>query len=134
MNLTVAELESMDRADLIAAWAKVFKGPVPKRLSSPFLRRFLAFECQARERGGLPNGFAGKLARAQKHHVDGGHTALASGGRLIREWNVITHVVDVVDGGFLWKGQHFTSLSPIAREITGARWSGPRFFGLKRST
>jgi len=41
-----------------------------------------------------------------------------------------THTVDVVDGGFLWDGAHYRSLSAIAREITGARWSGPRFFGL----
>ncbi len=42
-------------------------------------------------------------------------------------------LVDVVEGGFLWNGQRYASLSPIARAITGARWSGPRFFGLKRS-
>jgi len=53
--------------------------------------------------------------------------------RLIREWNGVTHVVDVVQGGFLCNGQRYASLSPIARAITGARWSGPRFFGLKRS-
>lgn len=44
----------------------------------------------------------------------------------------MTHVVDVIDGGFVWNGQRYTSLSPIARAITGARWSGPRFFGLKK--
>ncbi|WP_283054676.1 DUF2924 domain-containing protein [Thetidibacter halocola] len=59
--------------------------------------------------------------------------ALKPGGRLIREWNGVTHVVDIVEGGFLWNGQRHASLSPIARAITGARWSGPRFFGLKRT-
>ena len=52
MKLSVAEIETMDRAELIAAWNAVFKTPVPKRLSTPFLRRFLAFEMQTRARGG----------------------------------------------------------------------------------
>jgi hypothetical protein len=52
------------------------------------------------------------------------------GTRFIRDWNGATHIVDVVDGGYLWKGTRYRSLSVIARTITGARWSGPRFFGL----
>ncbi len=56
--------------------------------------------------------------------------ALQSGARLIREWNGSTHLVDVVEGGFIWNGERHGSLSTIARAITGARWSGPRFFGL----
>jgi len=56
--------------------------------------------------------------------------ALKAGGRLIREWNGVTHVVDVTGTGFVWKGETWRSLSAIAREITGAHWSGPRFFGL----
>ncbi len=55
---------------------------------------------------------------------------LQSGARLVREWNGSTHVVDVVEGGFIWNGDRHRSLSAIARTITGARWSGPRFFGL----
>jgi hypothetical protein len=56
--------------------------------------------------------------------------SLRPGGRLIREWNGVTQVVDVVGDGFHWNGQRHGSLSAIARAITGARWSGPRFFGL----
>ena len=123
----------MDRAALIAAWNAAFGTRIPKRLSSPFLRRFLAFEIQARERGNLPKGFVGKLAKAARGDTSSPRIALMPGGRLIREWNGVTHVVDVVEGGFLWNGERFTSLSSIARAITGARWSGPRFFGLKRS-
>ena len=133
MRPSVAEIEAMDRAALIAAWAQVFGTPVPKRLSSPFLRRFLGFELQARESGGLPKGFLAKLKKAARDDPGVASPALKPGGRLIREWNGVTHVVDVVDGGFLWNGQRYASLSPIARAITGARWSGPRFFGLKRS-
>lgn len=132
MKLSVAEIETMDRAALSAAWGAVFASPVPKRLSSPFLRRYLAFEMQARERGGLRKGFVGKLQKAVLDDRRTNSAALKPGGRLIREWNGVTHVVDVVEGGFLWNGQRYTSLSPIARAITGARWSGPRFFGLKK--
>ena len=133
MSLSVAEIETMDRTALIAAWNEVFGTPVPKRLSSPFLRRFLAFEMQVKECGGLPKGFVGKLEKAACEDQGTNNPTLKAGGRLIREWNGVTHVVDVVEGGFLWKGQRYASLSPIARAITGARWSGPRFFGLKRS-
>ena len=133
MKLSVDEIETMDRAALISAWDAVFGTPIPKRLSIPFLRRFLAFEVQARQRGGLPKGFVAKLATAAREDRPATCPALKPGGRLIREWNGVTHVVDVAEGGFVWKGQRHASLSPIARAITGARWSGPRFFGLKRS-
>ena len=130
--LSVTEIETVDRAALIAAWDDIFGTAVPKRLSSPFLRRYLAFEMQARERGGLPKAFVGKLQKAVRDDPSTTSPALKPGGRLIREWNGVTHVVDVVEGGFLSKSQRYASLSPIARAITGSRWSGPRFFGLKK--
>lgn len=132
MKRSLTEIETMDRAALIAAWDGVFATPVPKRLSSPFLRRFLAFEMQARERSGIPKGFAAKLAKASRNNQSASSPTLKTGGRLVREWNGTTHVVDVVEDGFLWNNQRFASLSAIARAITGARWSGPRFFGLRR--
>jgi len=55
---------------------------------------------------------------------------LKPGARLIREWNGSSHIVEVVEDGFLWNGKRYRSLSAIARAITGTRWSGPRFFGL----
>ena len=130
---SITDIEAIDRAGLSAAWSDAFGTPVPKRLSRPFLRRFLAFEVQARQFGGLPKGFAEKLARATNEKADTKSPALKPGGRLIREWNGVTHAIDVVKGGFLWNGQRHSSLSAIARAITGARWSGPRFFGLKKS-
>ncbi len=133
MRLTVAEIETMDRAALIAAWDAVFGTPVPKRLSSPFLRRFLAFEMQARRTRRIAQGLCRQAAERGPRRPGHDSPALKPGGRLIREWNGVTHVVDVVEGGFLWNGQRYASLSPIARAITGARWSGPRFFGLKQA-
>ncbi len=55
---------------------------------------------------------------------------LQSGARLVREWNGVIHLVEVVEGGYVWNDDRHRSLSAIARAITGARWSGPRFFGL----
>lgn len=126
----VRDLETMDRAGLIALWHDLFGGPPPKSLSRPFLRRALAFEVQARAMGGLPKGFAAKLQRATCEDAPKRRPELQPGGRLLREWNGITHVVDVTERGYHWRDRTWRSLSAIAREITGAHWSGPRFFGL----
>lgn len=129
---SVADIEAMDRAALITAWFSVFGTSVPKSLSQQFLRRFLAFEVQSRRSGGLPKGFVATLER-QVAGVKrlGSKPAPKPGGRYLREWNGATHVVEVTDDGYIWKGQCHRSLSAVARAITGARWSGPRFFGLK---
>jgi len=120
----------MDRAALIAAWAEIFGTPVPKSLSKTFLRRFLATELQTRRFGGLSRQARAALARPVVQISRPKTPALQPGGRLLREWNGVTHVVDVTADGFHWKGQTHRSLSAIARKITGAHWSGPRFFGL----
>ncbi len=134
MHLDLDTLQTNKRKDLLDTWQSVFGKPPPKGLSSPFLRYVLAFEHQARRYGGLPKGFEAKLERTAKDLNTGKALppALRPGSRLLREWNGVTHVVDVIDCGFLWKGARYRSLSAIAREITGAHWSGPRFFGLKR--
>jgi len=126
----VAALDTMDRASLVAVWLEIFGTPVPKALSQTFLRRFLATEVQTRRFGGLPRHIRTALAKGSDHVPRPKCAALQPGGRLLREWNGITHVVDVTKDEFLWKGQSYRSLSAIAREITGAHWSGPRFFGL----
>ena len=95
----------MDRAALIAAWFDMFGTPVPAYLSKPFLRRFLAFEVQARQSRGLPKRFDAKLAQALAGRATKAAPSLKPGARLLREWDGTTHVVDVLDGGFLWKGQ-----------------------------
>ncbi|MFD0979936.1 MULTISPECIES: DUF2924 domain-containing protein [Roseobacteraceae] len=130
--IRVADLETMDRAALIAAWTEIFDTQVPKGLSRSFLRRFLATEIQTRRSGGLP----ARVRKALMQSDDLGRRSktakLEPGSRLLREWNGVTHVVEVTEDGFRWNGQSWRSLSVIAREITGAHWSGPRFFGLNR--
>jgi hypothetical protein len=134
MTPTVAEIEAMDRAALMAAWSDLFRSPVPKGLSQSFLRRFLAFEVQARQLGGLPKRFLANLDGQNAAKAARSDATLKPGGRLLREWNGVTHSVEVIDEGFRWNGQAYRSLSAVARAITGARWSGPRFFGLKEGS
>lgn len=124
----VADLETMDRAALVAAWSDVFDAPVPKGLSRPLLRRFLAIEIQSRRHGRLPVRVRKGLAREATAPKT---PAVRLGGRLVREWNGVTHVVEATETGYAWNERSYRSLSAIAREITGAHWSGPRFFGLK---
>ncbi|MET4806201.1 DUF2924 domain-containing protein [Limibacillus sp. MBR-115] len=127
---SLAEIETLERAGLRALWQELLGGPPPKSLSRAGLQRVLAFEVQARAEGGLSKGFTAKLERAVGVDAPARSPALEAGGRLLREWNGVSHVVEVTAQGFSWRGGTWRSLSAIAREITGAHWSGPRFFGL----
>lgn len=129
MTLSVNQIETIDRAALIAAWDHVFGLPVPKSVSQTFLRRFLAFDIQARRYGGLPKRFVADLER-QVGGRTGASPVLKPGGRLLREWNGVTHEIEVMESGYRWNRESHTSLSAVARAITGTHWSGPRFFGL----
>jgi hypothetical protein len=126
----LAELDRLDRRALAALWSKLFGRPAPPKMSQPMQRRFLAFELQARAQGGLPPALAARLDRIAAGAERKASPALRPGARLLREWNGTTHVVDVTPEGFLWNGGRHRSLSAIARAITGARWSGPRSFGV----
>ncbi|WP_319824070.1 DUF2924 domain-containing protein [Thalassovita sp.] len=126
----ISELEQMGRDALLSLWRRQHGQPAPRGLSRPMLRRILAFDMQAQQLGGLPRQAERMIERELAGRRSPGTPGLQPGGRLIREWNGVTHVVDVVEGGFAWNGERHRSLSAIARAITGARWSGPRFFGL----
>ena len=128
--MTLAELETLDRAALIEAWSRMLQTPVPKGVSQTLMRRFLAIAIQTRRYGGLPKRVQTALCQPQDQISRIKSPGLKSGGRLLREWNGTTHVIEVSADGFVWKGTRYRSLSAIAREITGAHWSGPRFFGL----
>lgn len=129
---TLADLDGMDRAALARLWSDLIGGDVPATMSQPMQRRFLAYELQARVEGGLPATLRARLDRIAAGEERKASPTLQPGARLLREWNGTTHVVDVLPEGFLWNGSPHRSLSAIARAITGARWSGPRFFGLVR--
>ena len=131
--MTLDEIPTADRSTLLKEWYNLLGTPAPKALSQTMLRRFLAFELQAKRHGGLCKSVRTQLQRSSDCQVKPSAPRLKPGGRLIREWNGKTHVVEVMDDGFMWRGRRWRSLSVIAREITGAHWSGPRFFGLARA-
>ena len=130
-----AELKDLPRADLVDRYEHLLDTPPPKGLSTPLLCRIVAFETQAAEHGGLGLRLRKQLRSiADEGGAIGRTVHLKSDARLIREWNGVTHVVDRTENGFSYRGKTYRSLSAIAKEITGAKWSGPRFFGLKGST
>ena len=130
---SLADLDMMDRKQLAGLWCDLFGGEVPACMSQPMQRRFLAFELQARKEGGLPTALLARLDRIAAGEERKASPTVKHGARLLRAWNGVTHVVDVLPEGYLWNGTRHRSLSAIARAITGARWSGPRFFGLAGS-
>ena len=129
------------RDNLVEAWKRDHGRPPPKRTSNRLLTLSAAYHQQVVEHGPLSRKAERELERWGS--TNGKSTAgreakkpkqkLTNGTRLIREWNGKEHIVDVVDGGFLFDGETYGSLSKIARAITGAHWSGPRFFGVSTS-
>lgn len=128
----LAEIAAAGREDLLALWPELVGGLAPKSISQPMLRRILAFEAQARTEGGLSKADRKQIAAVAQQKRRPTADRLSLGGRFIREWNGVSHVVDVTSQGYRWRGTDYRSLSAIAREITGAHWSGPRFFGLQK--
>ena len=130
----IGEIVSLPREELAAQWIKIYGHPPPKGVKKRFLERGLAYRAQCKRLGGLN--------RKTRRQMEVGSSSQASaksetrfggpapGTRLIREWNGRSYTVEVLENGFSFKGATYNSLSAIAREITGARWSGPRFFGL----
>ena len=124
----VAHLLTLDLEGLRAVWRKRY-GPPPKLRSVQLLQLSLAWRIQSEAFGGLDTETKRRLRR-------GGAGAAAAdrlqpGVRLIREWKGIPHEVTVEDGGYRYDGKLWTSLSEIARHISGTRWNGPKFFGLR---
>lgn len=125
----IAVIDQLDRRECLEHWREAFGRPPPKYLSPQFMKRVLIWELQNRMLGGLST----KTERRLKLIASGKAPSAAAkpGSHLVREWNGRTYQVEVVDGGFVMDGKAWRSLSAIARHITGARWSGPRFFGVQ---
>lgn len=126
----IGALDNLSSSALKAEWQRLV-GSVPPRISPAMMRLALAWEYQAMALGGLPRTTQQKLAQ-----LAGGktHTAeVRAGMRLTREWAGVVHVVTIGEDRVIrWKGREWRSLSEVARAITGTRWSGPAFFGLKQ--
>ena len=130
----VAELATLSLAALRMRWRELYGRDAPQS-SVDLLARAIAWDLQEKRHGGLDHGVQRELERLshdRRHETrHGGEQRLRSGTRLIRDWGNRRHVVLVHDDGYVFEDRHYTSLSQIASDITGTRWSGPRFFGLK---
>ncbi|MEI6202319.1 MAG: DUF2924 domain-containing protein [Enhydrobacter sp.] len=133
----IVQLDGLGLAGLRDLW-RVRLGSPPRFASTELTRLWLAWELQAKVRGGYDLATRRRLKQLCKSSkADATPTSAAPGAPkpgtvLTREWGGVTHRVMVLEEGFAWGGQNYRSLSEIATRISGTRWSGPRFFGLKQ--
>ena len=129
LDADLAALATLSPAQLRSEWATVTRKPLP-RLSPTMLRLALGYELQARALGGLSRAAQQRLDQAAAAKTQS--RSATPGMRLVREWQGKVHIVTIGETGEIaWNGKVWRSLSEVARHITGTRWSGPAFFGLK---
>jgi hypothetical protein len=128
----LARLSALTIFELRGEWRRLHRTPPPMRLSRDLLTRGITYKLQERAYGGLSKATARTLEQATAGPPSCGAVtptppiSLKPGTRLVREWRGVTHTV------LIRADQRYRSLSLVARKITGARWSGPRFFGLRQ--
>ena len=134
----LAALKTMPVAELKAQWNTLFGAPAPNN-SRAFLEGRLAYRIQELTYGG-PDRATLRVLNLLADEVEGTLTRKSQiadprnpvvGTRLVREWSGVEHTITVLRDGFEWQGRPYKSLSAIARAITGTRWNGYRFFGLR---
>jgi hypothetical protein len=140
VEIEIARLRDLDLGALRARWHTLFRRHPPSHLPRHLLLRMLAYRLQAEQFGDLDaqsrrllDGAASPEAAGQRAVAKRQMTGelLRPGTVLGREWNGRMHRVTVLTEGFAWNGKTYPSLSKVAVAITGTRWSGPRFFGLR---
>jgi hypothetical protein len=139
LDVEIARLRDLDVGALRVRWQNMFRRQPPPHLPRHLLYRMVAYRFQADHLGDL-DGESRRLLdsavspeAAGKRAVDGNRMTadVRPGTMLAREWNGRMHRVSVLAEGFAWNGKTYPSLSKIAFAITGTRWNGPRFFGLR---
>jgi Protein of unknown function (DUF2924) len=138
-NLAVelVELRALDLAALKQRWRVLYRTEVPAHIGQALLLRAVAYRLQEKALGGLKSSTRRLLERVAEDNLRRRSTNEMPGTRvtpgtvLIREWHGVSHRVTVLGDGVLLRGARYRSLSEVARKITGSRWSGPRFFGLR---
>ena len=126
-------LTAMPVDELRQEWRRLYRAPAP-RLSRSMLILAIAYRIQDQASGGMGIRVMRRLDASGS--MEGGierpssRRGLPPGTRLVRDWNGRTYVLTVTEDGIAYDGETFRSLSQVARRITGAHWSGPRFFGL----
>lgn len=137
LSRKIATLPDLNKTQLLKIWAENFAQGPPPKLRKEIMVPVLAYRMQEREFGGLSHGARKRLKeiaqslRKEKPPNDIATPNLVTGTRLIRSWHGQVHEVLSTDRGYEYRGTNYGSLSKIAREITGTRWSGPAFFGTK---
>ena len=132
----LAALATLSPAQLRGEWLQVYKS-TPPPIGPTLLALGIAHRLQEKALGALPGVHAREIARLGEKYAKTGDvgTDVAAtfkvGTRLVRDWQGESHHVLICDDGYRYRHQHYRSLSQIARAITGAHWSGPRFFGLR---
>ncbi len=138
----IAHLRGLDLKGLRSRWQSVFQRPAPDHLTRHLLFSVIAYRLQADRFGDLAHETrqmldrtvareAGPVTSARLASLDQKRTELSPGTVLVREWDRRSQRVMVMADGFAWNGQTYDSLSKVAFAITGTRWNGPRFFGLR---
>ena len=133
----LAGLPNLDRQMLLQKWRTVYGTEPPFRIRNNFLIRAIAYRMQEKALGGLKPATSRFLEKVLQDQVNGQKTSMSAvsikpGTRLLREWHGVTHEVLVLEEAIMFNGKRYKSLSEVARQITGAKWSGPLFFGLKK--
>jgi Protein of unknown function (DUF2924) len=138
-HVTPEKLPDLDLEALKQLWRSLFASSPPIRMPKDFLIKLLAQGLQERAIGGMSKKMERQLGAAAGESdeslavltAQSLQGRLSLGSRLVRGWGGKTHEVTVVERGFAYRGKAYRSLTQIAKVITGAHWSGPRFFGLK---
>jgi hypothetical protein len=139
LTAEIAGLSEASIKDLRERWKAMYGKALSQEIGRSFLIRAIAYLLQEKAFGGLKPSTQRLLAEFSSDGANGSALAASPsrivqpGAVLVREWRGISHQVSVLEKGFRFRGKHYRSLSEVAREITGTRWSGPLFFGLKRS-
>ena len=130
---SIGDLDSADRGQLMARFEAVFGCKPPTRASLALMRQNLAWAIQAKAESIAPRTHRDQLMRKLGRHLTGKKavaTQYRAGTRLVREWRGQLYEVTIQEDGYEWNGRLYPNLTRIATEITGTKWSGPRFFGL----
>ena len=133
----LAELRGLDATALKQRWRVLYRTDAPAHIGQALLLQAIAYRLQERALGGLKRSTRRLLERIAEDNVrrrsptETPTTGVTPGTVLIREWHGVSHRVTVLTDGVLLRGTRYRSLSAAARKITGSRWSGPRFFGLR---
>lgn len=134
----IAALDGLARPDLRTLWRRLIRSEPPLRISRDLMARAIAYRIQERADGGLGLATRRRLRLLAEAPADNRVTAgdpgiaLRPGASLVREWHGRTHTVLVLKDGFDYQGRRYRSLTRIAQTITGAHWSGPIFFGVRK--